>query len=99
MLVLDHIVGFEWDHGNARKNEKHGVSQSESEQVFFDPQLLVVADANHSVREPRYHALGMTFAGRHLHVTFTLRDRTTRIRIISARPMHRKERRFYEQQS
>ena len=99
MLVLEHIVGFEWDQGNARKNEKHGVSQSESEQVFFDPQLLMVADASHSVREPRYHALGMTFAGRHLHITFTLRNRMMRIRIISARPMHRKERRFYEQQS
>ncbi len=99
MPVLEHIVGFEWDQGNARKNEKHGVSQSESEQVFFDPQLLMVADVNHSTHEPRYHALGMTLAGRRLHITFTLRDRMTRVRIISARPMHTKERRFYEQQS
>ncbi len=99
MAVLEHIVGFDWDQGNARKNEKHGVSQSESEQVFFDPQLLMVADAEHSTREPRYHALGRTFAGRRLHITFTLREQLTRIRIISARPMHRKEQRFYEQKS
>lgn len=99
MSVLQHIVGFEWDQGNARKNEKHGVSQSEAEQVFFDSRLLMVSDTSHSLREPRYHALGMTFAGRRLHITFTLRDRMTRIRIISARPMHRRERRVYEQQS
>jgi uncharacterized DUF497 family protein len=99
MPALEHIVGFEWDQGNARKNEKHGVSQSESEQVFFDPRLLMVADESHSRREPRYHALGMTFAGRRLHITFTLRNQATRIRIISARPMHRRERTIYEQQS
>ena len=97
--MLEHIVGFECDQGDARKNEKHGVSQGESEQVFFDPQLLIVADVNHSTHEPRYHVLGMTLAGRRLHLTFTLRERMTRIRIISARPMHTKERRLYEQQS
>ena len=42
MIDLERIVGFDWDSGNARKNEKHGVSQSEAEQVFFDPRLLMV---------------------------------------------------------
>jgi len=31
-----------------------------------------------------------------LHVTFTLRGDGTRIRVISARDMHRKERQIYE---
>jgi len=96
VIHLDHIVGFDWDEGNARKNEKHGVSQSEAEQMFFDVKLLMVADANHSADEPRYHALGTTLDGRRLHATFTLRSNGTRIRVISARDMHRKERQIYE---
>jgi len=98
MLDLDRVVGFEWDQGNARKNERHGVSQSEAEQVFFDAKLFVAADASHSMEESRYHALGATFGGRLLHVTFTLRVDMTRIRVISARDMHRKERNIYERQ-
>ena len=99
MIDLEHIVGFEWDEGNARKNEKHGVSQSEAEQVFFDSRLLVVPDARHSQMEPRLHALGATIDGRLLHVRFTLRVNRTRIRVISARDAHRKERQIYERQS
>ena len=44
MLEFEHIVGFEWDAGNARKNDKHGVSMAEAEQVFFNAPLLVVDD-------------------------------------------------------
>ena len=98
MIDLDHIVGFDRDEGNTRKNEKHGVSQSEAEQMFFDARLLVVADPDHSVDEPRYHALGATLDGRRLHATFTLRNNGTRIRVISARDMHRKERQIYERE-
>jgi hypothetical protein len=43
------------------------------------------------------NALGQTDAARQLHVTFTLRRRGTLIRVISARDMHRKERKIYEQ--
>jgi len=99
MLDLDRVVGFEWNEGNARKNERHGVSQSEAEQVFFDAKLFVAPDAGHSMEESRFHALGSTFGGRLLHVTFTLRADMTRIRVISARDMHRKERNIYERQS
>jgi uncharacterized protein len=98
MLDFDRIVGFEWDQRNARKNDKHDVSQSEAEQVFFDARLFVAPDPNHSTDEPRYHALGTTFDARPLHITFTLRDSTTRIRVISARDMHRKERQIYDRQ-
>ncbi|MBI1981862.1 MAG: BrnT family toxin [Methylocystis sp.] len=98
MVNFEHVVGFEWDQGNARKNvEKHGVSQAEAEQIFVNDPLIVTDDLAHNESEPRYHALGRTDASRLLHVTFTLRSNGTHIRIISARDMSRKERQRYEQ--
>ena len=91
------LAGFNWDDGNARKNEKHGVSMAQAEQVFFNAPLLLLEDANHSQQEPRLHALGRADDGRTLHITFTLRQSGTLIRVISARDMHRKERTVYEQ--
>jgi hypothetical protein len=100
MIVFDRVAGFDWDDGNARKSsEKHGVSQAESEQIFFNDPLLVAADEKHSGLEARFHALGRTDANRLLHVTFTLRQEDTLVRVISARDMHRKERTRYDQES
>ena len=97
MIDLAAITGFDWDEGNARKNEKHGVSAAECEQIFFNAPLILLADAKHSDRELRFHALGNTDEGRLLHVAFTLREAGAKIRVISARNMHRKERAIYEQ--
>lgn len=98
MIDLRRITGFEWDDGNRCKSaDKHDVSPAEAEQVFFQEPLVVVEDTRHCRDEGRYHALGQTEAGRKLHVTFTLRRDGTKIRVISARDMHRKERRYYEQ--
>jgi uncharacterized DUF497 family protein len=98
VIDLARMVAFEWDAGNARKNDRHGVTQIDAEDVFFDPRLLLVPDPRHSEREARFHALGETSVGRRLHVTFTLRSEGTRIRVVSARDMHRKERVVYEGQ-
>jgi len=96
MIDLTRIEGFDWDEGNSRKSAaKHGVSQPEAEQVFLN-QPLVAIDVRHSASEQRYHALGRTDGNRLLHVTFTLRHDGTRIRVISARDMNRKERVIYE---
>ena len=97
MIDLTKITGFEWDQGNARKNEKHGATMAEAEQVFFNTPLLVLEDMRHSRRELRFHALGKTNKVRLLHMTFTLRHADEKIRVISARDMHRKERAIYEQ--
>ena len=99
MINFEHVEGFDWDAGNARKNERHGVSQAEAEQVFFDARLLVAADEGHSQAEPRFHALGATLAGRALHITFTLRAEGRKIRVVSAHDMSRKERTYYEQET
>jgi uncharacterized DUF497 family protein len=98
MTNLDHITGFDWDDGNSRKSaDKHDVSQAEAESVFFNDPLIVVEDTKHSEREQRFHALGKTTQNRLLHITFTLRQNRTMVRVISARDMHRKERNAYEQ--
>ena len=97
MIDLARITGFEWARGNERKNESHGVSAAESEQVFFNAPLLLIADQRHSQREARLHALGKTDRGRLLHITFTLRKAGAKIRVISARDRHRKERVIYAQ--
>jgi uncharacterized DUF497 family protein len=47
------------------------------------------------VARPRYVALGTTPERRRLFVAFTIRR--SRVRIISARPMSRKERLIYDQ--
>ena len=100
MIDWSRIEGFDWDEGNSRKSvDKHGVGQTEAEQVFLNEPLLVVEDWQHGGQEIRFHALGRTDARRLLHVTFTLRRASSLIRVISARPMHRKERAVYEQAS
>ncbi len=96
--ALDHLAqatGFQWDEGNAEKNWlKHGVSQGECEEVFFNTPLLVVADEEHSGAETRFYTLGQTEAGRNLFVVLTIRG--SLIRVISARDMNRSERKEYE---
>jgi uncharacterized DUF497 family protein len=99
MIELSLIVGFDWGAGNARKNEKQSVSQSEAEEVFFNQPLLLLEDSRHGGQELRFHALGRTHEGRSLHIAFTLRQDNTLIRVISARDMHRKERAIYEHAS
>jgi hypothetical protein len=86
---------FDWDGGNAEKNWiRHQVSQSESEQIFFNRPLVVTDDELHSLGEARYFALGHTDRGRLLMVVYTLRGE--KIRVISARDMTRREQKEYE---
>lgn len=91
---LARATGFEWDAGNATKNwTRHTVSQSECEQLFFNAPLVLASDPGHSAREARYFALGQTDGARLLLLVFTLRG--SLIRVISARPMSRREREVY----
>src|ERR1700751_3390285 len=98
MIDFGRITGFDWDEGNARKNQVHKVTQSEAEQAFFNKHFIA-DDFAHSPEESRWHLLGVTNSERRLHITFTIRDGETKIRIISSRDMSRKERAVYEQAS
>ena len=96
MIDFSSVIGFDWDTGNARKNERHDVSQAEAEQIFSASGLLTMQDEKHSSRELRYIAFGRTADERLLQVAFTLRGNETLIRIISARDANRRERKVYE---
>jgi uncharacterized DUF497 family protein len=97
MIDFQKIVGFQWDSGNAYKNhEKHGVSQGEAEEIFFNQPLLIKGDEKHSHSESRFLALGISNTMRFLSIIFTLRSQDTLIRIVSARSMSKRERAFYE---
>jgi uncharacterized DUF497 family protein len=92
------IVGFDWDDGNRDKNRlKHDVLNGECEEVFFNQPLIILDDTKHSKKEKRLAAFGVTDSGRKLTVVFVRRGDL--IRVISARNMNRREKRFYETQS
>lgn len=96
MRILPEPVIFEWDKGNIDKSRiKHRVRNLEAEEVFFEAQSVIFEDPKHSGAEQRYLMWGHTKQGRKLAVIFTLRGK--RVRIISARDMHRKEKKVYEE--
>jgi uncharacterized protein len=90
--------GFEWDRGNRKKCQAHGVSIAEIEDLFTRP-VMILPDSAHSQTETRMRAIGKTKAGRHVFLVFTIRTRSRKrlIRPISARYMHAKEIKSYEE--
>lgn len=87
---------FEWDERKAASNEqKHGVPFDEAATAFGDPLSLTIPDPLHSEDEDRFVLIGETFRGRLVVVVHTARG--DNLRLISARPATRRERRTYEQ--
>jgi uncharacterized protein len=94
MKLFPLFVGFDWDEGNRNKNwNRHNVAWWECEEVFFNQPLYVASDPRHSLNEERFYALGATSAGRYLSIVFTRRK--SKLRIVTARDMSRKERKVY----
>ena len=90
------MLTFEWDANKARANlTKHAVSFQEATTVFGDPVSITIPDPGHSQVENRFIILGRSHLGRILVVVHT--ERGDNIRIISARPAGRRERKQYEQ--
>ncbi|QQA45110.1 BrnT family toxin [Pelagovum pacificum] len=91
--------GFDWDDGNWPKCGKHGMTRAEIEEVFLNTPAIK-PHPNHSQVEERMKAIGKTDEGRAAYVSFTLRPSRAGgalIRPVSARYMHRKEVKKYEQ--
>jgi uncharacterized DUF497 family protein len=87
-------MDFDWDDGNAAKCEKHGLNRAEIEAIFR-AKPRVAPDPKHSAAETRFIAVGRTPGGRAAFVAFCWR--AGRIRPISARYMHAREVRRYEE--
>jgi hypothetical protein len=85
--------------GSARKAElnrkEHGASFDEATTVFRDTLSITIADPDHSDSEDRFVDIGMSHRGQLLVVSYT--ERKHQIRIISARPPTRAERKSYEE--
>lgn len=91
-------IQFIWDKGNIDKNlTKHGITNTECEEVFFDDKKVIFKDVLHSGKELRFIILGKTKFGRLLFIVFTLRK--NKIRIISARDINKKEIKLYEKRT
>ena len=90
------MLEFEWDPQKAAANlAKHRVSLEEAATVFGDPLGGIVADPRDSSGEARFVLLGLSQDRRLLAVMYA--ERGGAVRIISARPATRRERRDHEE--
>ncbi len=87
---------FVWDVGNRTKNKtKHGVETREIEEVFQKRLAIPLGiQTSPKVDEERFGIIGPTNEGKILQVVFVMRDK--KVRPISARVAHKKEREQYE---
>ena len=91
-------MNFIWDGKKAASNiEKHGVSFEEASTVFLDLLSLTGADPDHSEAEQRWLTFGVSVQHNFLVVSHTDEDEGETIRIISARPGTKSERKLYEE--
>ena len=89
-------IKFDWDEKKAATNvQKHGVTFDEAATVFYDPLAVIFNDEIHSEGERREIIIGHDAQNCLLLVCFT--ERAEVIRIISARPATKRERKDYEE--
>jgi uncharacterized protein len=98
ILDLPEPLEFEWDEPNKNKIWlKHKVSTEECEEAFLTEYVFTQPDALHSVSEERNILISKTKKGRILFIVYTLRK--NKVRVVSARDMHKKEQIFYEKEA
>lgn len=86
------IDGFEWDEVNAIKNViHHDTYPDEVEEAFYNRHKL------RKTRSDRYFLYDVTDSGRFLFIVFLIKKTNGRTvaRVISARDMTAKEKRYY----
>lgn len=87
---------FDWDAEKAEMNlRKHGVSFIEAMTAFRDSLSMNMPDPDHSEGEERFIVLGASDRYRLLVVSYV--ERSSQIRIISARSATRREREEHEE--
>ena len=88
-------IAFEWDRRTDVANlRKPGVGLGEASPVFDDPLSITIPDPDHGSDEDRFVIVGMSDKRSLLIVVHTIRGE--RIRLISARPATKHEKRKYE---
>ena len=86
---------YEWDREKAQRNrEKHGIRFADAIVVLEDPFAVTIPDTH--ADEERAVTIGADAFGTVLVVVYTYRGKDT-IRMISARPATRRERRMYQE--
>ena len=89
---------FQWDENKNESNiVKHGVSFDEASTVFDDEEAIFISDPDHSVGEERVLLLGLSSREKILVVCHCYRENDEVIRIISARPATKNEKRQYNE--
>ena len=87
---------FEWSARKAAENlKKHGLSFEDATSVFLDPLAITFPDPDHSAEERREITIGTTMRTQVIFISHC--ERGEQIRIISARPATRSERKQYEE--
>jgi uncharacterized DUF497 family protein len=88
---------FVWDPKKASADSrKHGVSFEEACTAFEDYLSITNEDPDHSVGEHRWITMGLSARKRLLDVSHTEEEEDI-IRVISARPATRADRKLYEE--
>ena len=91
-------IAFEWDRRKDSANQrKHGVGFAGATTVFDDPLSITIPDPDHIIDEERFVIVVMSSERSLLIVVHTIRGE--RIRLVSARPATKHERRNYEETS
>jgi len=91
-MIIDFM--FEWDESKRLDNlAKHAFNFADVGPAFIDPFRILSPVKGRSLSEERWVVIG-GIDGQVMHIVFTMRDK--RIRLISARRAHAKERILYE---
>ena len=100
-LERNGMFEFEWDPAKAVSNfRKHGIGFDLAAKIFYDRLMRSIPDEDHDGSEERWITMDCVPDGRLLVVSHTFAETgsdKTSVRIISARPMTRNERRQYEE--
>ena len=89
------IEEFEWDDANLdHLRARHQVEPEEAEEVLLGEGRRI-RKGRLKKGETYYEAMGATVDGRYLFVVFQMKGKG-RLRVASARPMSRAERKWYE---
>ena len=87
---------FEWEAAKARLNlSKHSVSFEEASTAFGDRRAITIPDPLHSLAEERFVTIGVSETGKIPVVVAT--ERGDSLRLISARPASKREKKQYEE--